>query len=50
MKCLTSVTTLNIWKQRKLSLKGEITVINALALAPLIYTSSIVGTPPKSRK
>ncbi len=41
-------TTLNIWKQRKLSLKGKITVINSLAHAPLIYASSVVDTPPKA--
>ncbi len=33
---------LNVWKQRNLSLKGKITIINALALAPLIYLSSTI--------
>ena len=36
---------LNIWKTRKLSLKGKITILNNLALAPLIYVSSVVSTP-----
>jgi len=39
---------LNIWKQRSLSLKGKITVINTLALAPLIYVSSVTNTPKKA--
>ncbi len=38
---------LNIWKQRKLSLNGKITVLNNLALAPIIYASSVVNTPIK---
>ncbi len=38
----------NIWKQRKLSLKCKITVLNNLALAPIIYASSIVNTPNKA--
>ncbi len=38
-------TTLTIWKQRKLSIKGKITIINSLALAPLIYVSSVISTP-----
>ncbi len=42
---LTLKTTLNIWKQRKLSLKGKITELNHLALAPLIYVASVVDTP-----
>ncbi len=33
---------LNIWKTLKLSLKGKLTVPNNLALAPIIYASSIV--------
>ncbi len=36
---------LNIWKQRVLSLKGKITIINTLALAPLIYDTSIIDIP-----
>ncbi len=39
--------TLNIWKQRKLSLNGKITILNNLALTPLIYAASIVNTPQK---
>ncbi len=38
---------LNIWKQRTLSLKRKITVLNNLAVAPIIYASSIVNTPIK---
>ncbi len=33
----------NIWKQRKLSLKGKITVHNNLASAPIVYASSVVN-------
>ncbi len=44
----TLKATLNIWKQRKLSLKGKITVLNNLALAPIIYDSSVVNTPNKA--
>ncbi len=36
---------LNIWKQRALSLKGKITIINTLALAPLIYVASLIDIP-----
>ncbi len=36
---------LNIWKQRTLSLKGKITIMNTLALAPLIYVASIIDIP-----
>jgi exonuclease III len=39
---------LNIWKQRKLSLKGKVTVLNNLALAPLIYVSSVTNTPDRA--
>ena len=41
-------TTLQIWKQRNLSLKGKTIIINSIALAPLIYISSIVDTPKKA--
>lgn len=34
-----------MWKQRDLSLKGKITIINSLALCPIIYLSSIIDTP-----
>jgi exonuclease III len=44
----TLKSTLNIWSQRNLSLKGKITVINNLALAPLIYASSVTNTPKKA--
>ncbi len=30
---------------KKLSLKGKMTILNNLALSPLIYASSIVNTP-----
>ncbi len=36
-------TTLTIWKLRKLSIKRKITIINSLALAPLIYVSSVIS-------
>ncbi len=36
---------LNIWKQRKLSLIGKITVLNNLALAPIIYDSKCSQHP-----
>ncbi len=39
---------LNVWKQRYLSLKGQITIINTLALAPLIYLSITIDTPDKA--
>ncbi len=39
---------LNIWKQRKLSLKCKIIVLNNLALAPIIYTSCVVNTSNKA--
>ncbi len=39
--------TLNNWKQRKLSLKGKITILNNLALTPLVYAASLVNTPQK---
>ena len=41
-------TTLQIWKQRNLSLKGKTIIINSIALAPLIYVSSILDTPDKA--
>ena len=40
-------TLLNLWKQRKLSIKGKITIINNLALSPIIYVSSVIDTPPR---
>jgi hypothetical protein len=44
-RILNLKTVLNIWKQRHLSLKGKITILNNLALSPLIYVSSVVHTP-----
>ncbi len=43
-RIFTLKSTLNIRKQRKLSLKGKITVLNNLALAPIIFVSSVVNT------
>jgi hypothetical protein len=36
---------LHVWKARKLSLKGKITVINTLALAPLLYLANVIYVP-----
>ena len=33
------------WSRRKLSLKGKITVINALALSLIVYPASVLITP-----
>ncbi len=41
---------LSIWKQRSLSIKGKITIVNTLALSPLIYASSIIEIPPEAFK
>ncbi len=49
-KIATLRNTLNIWKQRTLSIKGKITIINTLALSPLIYTPSLIDTPNGSIK
>ncbi len=38
-------TTLDIWKQRSLSLKGKVAILNTLALPSLIYVSSVKDTP-----
>ncbi len=38
---------LSSWKCRKLSLKGKITVINTLALSPLLYVSSTLHVPKR---
>ncbi len=46
----TLENTLCVWKQRNLSLKGKVTVVNTLALAPLIYVSSVVDTPQRAIK
>ncbi len=34
-----------MWKCRHLSLKGKVTVVNNLALSPLLYLCSIIHTP-----
>ncbi len=47
-RIVTLKSTLNIWKQRKLSIKRKITILNTLALAPLIYVSSVIKTPIKA--
>ncbi len=47
-RILTLKATLNMWKQRKLSLKDKIAVLYNLALAPIIYVSSVVNTPVKA--
>ncbi len=47
-KILILKSILNIWKIIKLSLKGNITALNSLALARLIYTSSVIKTPKKA--
>ncbi len=47
-RIFTLKSTLNIWKHRKLSLKGKITVLNNLALTPIIYVSSVGNTTNKS--
>ena len=38
---------LNSWKGRHLSLKGKVTVINNLALSPLVYLASNIYVPHK---
>ncbi len=45
---MTLKSTLNIWTQRKLSLKGKITELNHLALVPLIYVASLDDTPKRA--
>ncbi len=42
--------TLNMWKQRTLSIKGKITIVNTLTLSALRYTSSFIETPPETLK
>jgi exonuclease III len=36
---------LTTWKCRKLSLKGKVTVVNTLALSPLLYLASVIYVP-----
>ena len=38
-------TLIDTWKSRYLSLKGKVTVLNMLALAPLIYVASAIHVP-----
>ncbi len=47
-RILNFKSILNIWKEGKLSLKGKITILNNLALSPLIYSPSVVYTPFKA--
>ncbi len=49
-KIVTLKTLLSIWKQRSLSIKGKITIVNTLAQSPVIYTSSIIETRPEAFK
>ena len=35
------------WKCRKLSIKGKITVINTLAISPLLYLANVIHVPPQ---
>ena len=44
-RILNLKNTLSMWKCRYLSLKGKVTVINNLALSPLLYLCSIIHTP-----
>ncbi len=39
-----------MWKQRTLSIKGKITIVNTLALSSLIHTSCLIETPPEMLK
>ncbi len=43
-------TTLNMWKQKYLTIKGKVTILNNLALAPLINVSRVIDTPEKAIK
>ncbi len=47
-RIVTLKSTLNIWKQRKLSIKGKLTILSTLALTPLIDVSSVIQTPIKA--
>ena len=40
--------TLAIWKCRNLSLKGKVTVINTLAISPLLYLANTIHVPPQA--
>ena len=39
--------TLAMWKCRNLSLKGKVTVINTLAISPLLYLANTIHVPPQ---
>ena len=41
-------TLFNIWKQRRLSLKGKITIINSLAASLLVYPCTCLRTPERA--
>ncbi len=47
-RILNLKSILSIWKQRRISLRGKITILNNLALSPLLYVSSVVDTPTKA--
>lgn len=49
-RILNMKNLLNIWKCRHLSLKGKITVINSLAISPLLYLASIIYVPSQVYK
>ena len=38
---------LNMWKARKLTIKGKVTVLQSLALSQMYFTSSILYVPPE---
>jgi hypothetical protein len=38
-------TLLNMWSQRKLSLKGKVAVLRSLALPQMLYVASVLYTP-----
>ena len=46
-KLIKLENTLQIWKQRTLSLKGKVTIINSLALSPLVYVAGVISTPQR---
>ncbi len=49
-KIATFKNLLQIWKQRTLTIKRKITIVNTLVLSPLIYVSSLIDTPPEALK
>jgi hypothetical protein len=44
-KILNLKNILRIWKGRHLSLKGKATIINTLALSPILYLASVIHVP-----